>query len=101
MTAKLPLSTPGELAEEPELAPLEILRSAVEVSRRALLAAHPELAERDYLDEDPEITARQCIAAGILATLEVLAESVQHYVAHLDNLAGRHPAQRDDDDMPF
>jgi hypothetical protein len=97
---RFPLSTPDELAEEPELAPLEILRSAAEVSRRALLAAHPELTERQFLDEDPEVTARQYIAAGILSTLESLSESIQHYTVHLDNLAARRPP-KPTDDIPF
>jgi hypothetical protein len=96
-----PLSTPGELAEEPELAPLEILRSVAEVSRRALLAAHPDLASRDSLDEIPDVTPRQYIAASILGTLELLTETVDHYVAHLDDLAGRRPIKRSDDDIPF
>ena len=53
---RLPLSTPEEIADEPELAPLEILSSAVEVSRRALLAAHPELKCRVFVGEEPEIS---------------------------------------------
>jgi hypothetical protein len=103
MSMRLPLSTPDELAEEPELAPLEILGSAAEIARRALLAAHPELTCRDFIGEDPDVTPRQCIAAGILATLEVLIESVEHYRAHLDNVAARGPLKRrrDDDDLPF
>jgi len=93
------LSTPLELAEEPESAPLEILRSATDVSRRALLAAHPELAEGDFIDEEPAVTPRQCLAASILSTLETLANSIRRYQAHLDNLAARRP--RSDDDIPF
>ena len=95
----LPLSTPEELAEEPELAPLGVLQSSAEVSRRALLAAHPELTRRAFVGEEPEISARQCMAAGLLATLEVLLESVEHYRAHLDNLACR--TRQPDDDSPF
>ncbi|MGB8259777.1 MAG: hypothetical protein WCE75_05485 [Terracidiphilus sp.] len=98
---RFPLSTPGELAEEPELAPLEILRSAAEVSRRAILAAQPDLASRESLDEVPDVTPRQYIAASILGTLDLLAEAVDHYVAHLDDLAGRRHARRTDDDIPF
>jgi DNA polymerase III epsilon subunit-like protein len=100
---RYPLSTPAELADAPELAPLVILGSAAEVSRRALLAAHPELLDRDFIDEEPEISARQCIAASILASLEVLAEAIRHYQAHLDNLAARRPIGRrdDEDDIPF
>jgi hypothetical protein len=97
---RFPLSTPGELADEPELAPLEILRSVAEVSRRALLAAQPDLASRESLDEIPDVTPRQYIAASILGTLELLSEAVDHYVAHLDGLAGRRPTKRDDD-IPF
>jgi len=98
---RFPLSTPWELAEEPELAPLVILRSAAEVSRRALLAAHPDLESRDSIDEVDEVTPRQYIAASILAALELLTEAVDHYGAHLDNLAARRPAKRTDDDIPF
>jgi hypothetical protein len=95
------LSTPDELAEEPESAPLEILRSATDVSRRALLAAHPELAEDHLLDEDPEVTPRQCLAANVLSALHTLAEAIRRYQAHLDNLAARHSPKRDDDGIPF
>jgi hypothetical protein len=70
---RFPLSTPGELAEEPQLAPLEILRWAAEVSRRAILAAHPDLDSRASLDEVSDVTPRQYIAASILATLELLS----------------------------
>jgi hypothetical protein len=102
MSMHFPLSTPDELAEEPELAPPEILGSVAEIARRALLAALPELTCRDFIDQDPEVTARQCIAAAILATLEVLTESVEHYRAHLDNIAARRPLKRHhDDDFPF
>lgn len=100
---RYPLSTPDELADEPELAPLVILGSAAEVSRRALLAAHPELLDRGFLDEEPEVTARQCIAASILASLNMLTEAIRHYQAHLDNLAARRPSKPadDEDDIPF
>jgi hypothetical protein len=99
---RFPLSTHGELAEEPELAPLEILRSVAEVSRRAILAAQPDLASRETLDEVPDVTPRQYIAASILGTLDLLTEAVDHYVAHLDDLAGRRAAGRtDNDDIPF
>ncbi len=98
----LPLSTPEELAHEPELAPLEVLQSAAEVSRRALLAAHPELDCRAFVGEEPEISPRQCLAAGLLATLEVIIESVENYRAHLDHLACRRLSTRDGGrDMPF
>jgi 2-oxo-4-hydroxy-4-carboxy--5-ureidoimidazoline (OHCU) decarboxylase len=98
----LPLSTPEELADEPELAPLEVLQSAAEVSRRAILAAHPELGCRAFVGEEPEISSRQCMAAGLLATLEVIIESVENYRAHLDHLAFRRLSKRDRaDDIPF
>jgi len=94
----LPLSTPYELADEPELAPLEILLAAAEVSRRALLAAHPELIDRGYLDAEPEISPRQCIAAAVLCAIETVSEVAEHYRAHLDNLAARTRPKRNDDD---
>lgn len=97
-----PLSTPDELADEPERAPLEILLAAAEISRRALFAAHPELLDRGYLNDEPEISARQCIAAAVLSALETLSESAEHYRAHLDNLAARsRPTRRDNDDTNF
>ena len=102
MSKHFPLSTPDELADEPELAPLEILSGVAEISRRALLAAHPELTSLDFIGEDPDVTARQCIAAAILGTLDSLSASVKHYRAHLDSLASRCPAsRRADDDVPF
>ena len=93
------LSTPDEIADEPELAPLQILLAAAEISRRTLLAAQPELLDRSLVDE-PEITPRQCIAASILAALDLLAEAAENYCAHLDHLAARRrPGRRDDLDF--
>ena len=96
-TMKLPLSTPDELADEPELAPLHILASAAEVTRRALLAAHPELIDRAFLAEEPDISARQCLAAALLVALEGVAEMAEYYCAHLDNLAARRPCRGSED----
>ena len=94
----LPLSTPDELAEEPELAPLLILLPAAEVTRRALLAAHPELIDRGYLADEPEISPRQCLAAGLLVALEAISEAAEIYRAHLDHLAARaRPARAEPD----
>ena len=93
------LSTPDEIADDPELAPLQILLAAAEISRRALLAAQPELIDRSFVD-DPERTPRQCFAASILAALDLLAEAAENYCAHLDHLAARaRPRRRDDLDF--
>jgi hypothetical protein len=91
------LSTPGELADEPELAPLHILLAAAEVTRRTLLAAQPELTDRGSLLDEPEISPRQCLAAAILVSLEDVAEAAERYCAHLDHLAARTRPHRSGD----
>lgn len=97
-----PLSTPDELADEPERAPLEILLAAAEITRRSLLAAHPELLDRGYLNDEPEISPRQCIAAAVLSALELVSATAEQYCAHLDNLAARpRPKRTGNDDINF
>lgn len=85
----LPLSTPDELADEPELAPLLILLAAAEITRRALLAAHPELLDPGFLADEPEVSPRQCLAASLLVSLETATTAGENYRAHLDHLAAR------------
>ena len=93
----LPLSTPEALADDPELAALEILGSAAEISTRALFAAHPELtAGGDFFLEEPSVTPRQCLAVALLSALETLTTAVEHYRAHLDNLASSRNGRSDD-----
>ena len=94
---KLPLSTPDELADEPELAPLHILASATDITRRALLAAHPELIDRgDFLIDEPDLSARQYLAGALLGAIDNLSELVETYCAHLDHLAARRRPLRSD-----
>ena len=85
----LPLSTPDEIADEPELAPLLILLTAAEVTRRALLAAQPELLDSSFLADEPGISPRQCLAASLIVALETATTLGENYRAHLDRLAAR------------
>jgi hypothetical protein len=48
--------TPPDLVEHPQLAAMELLRTALNLTEVALLAAHPELTAEDFIpgtnDED-------------------------------------------------
>lgn len=92
-----PPSTPETLARDPELAALEILDAAADIARRALFAAYPEIVGGDFFVEQPNVTARQCLTVGLLTSIDVLAEAIEHYRAHLDNLASASLARSSDD----
>jgi hypothetical protein len=99
----LPLSNPDQLAADPELAALEMLGSSAAIARTALFGACPELIScGDFLLEEPDATPRQCLAVAVVAALDSLIEAIEHYRAHLDNLASRRGiSKRDPDDVPF
>jgi hypothetical protein len=99
----LPLSTPDELASDPELAALEILGSTAGIARTALFAAYPELIScGDFFIEETDVAPRQCLAVAVVTALDSLIDSIEHYRGHLDNLAShRGVSQADADDIPF
>lgn len=86
----LRLSTPDELAADPELAALEMLGSSAAIARTALFAEYPELVScGDFFIEKPEATAQQCLAFAVVAALDSLIDAIDHYRALIDNLASR------------
>jgi hypothetical protein len=99
----LPLSTPDELTVDPELAALEMVGSAAAIARTALFAAYPELiAGGDFFIEEPGVSPRQCLAVAVVTSLDSLIDSIEHYRAHLDNLASRPGSSTSNaDDIPF
>jgi hypothetical protein len=99
----LPLSTPDQLAADPELAALEMLGSSAAIARTALFASYPELINcGDFFIEEPDATSRQCLAVAVVTALDLLIDSIDHYRAHLDNLASRRGISKaDHNDIPF
>jgi hypothetical protein len=98
---RLPDSTPAELAEDPELAALELLGHGADVARRALIASYPELAPAgDFFVEEARVSARQCLAVALFSALDTLTDAIDHYRAHVDNCASRR-GPISDDDIPF
>lgn len=94
-----PSSSPDTLAHDPELASLEILACAADTTQRALFAGYPELAYGDVFVEELEVTTRQCLAVALLTDLEILADSIAHYRAHLINLENASTARTNDNDF--
>ena len=97
----LPLSTPDELAADPELAALEILGSAAAIARKALFASYPELVScGDFFIEQADVAPRQCLAVAIVTSIDTLVDVIEHYRSHLDNLAACRGVKSTNDD-PF
>jgi hypothetical protein len=94
-----PTSSPEALSRDPELAALEILAAATDIARRALFATYPEIVGGDFFVEQPDVTARQCLTVGLLTSIDVLADAIEHYRAHLDNLASVSLARVHDNDF--
>lgn len=92
-------SSPDALARDPELASLEILAATADTARRALFAEYPELACGDAFAEQADVTARQCLAVALLTHLDLLADSIALYRAHLDNLESDSPRRTRDIDF--
>lgn len=85
--------TPPDLVEHPQLAAVEILRTALNLSKMALLAAHPELTAEDFIpgsnDEDV------LIAENVLSVIAALLPALEAYKEALPNPGDRYL------DVPF
>jgi len=90
---------PFDLAENPELAVLVVLDTALHLAVRALVAAHPQLETDDVpywcLDQSPAFI----LADSIVSHAQALSEQVQQYRAFM--LPSDPPAPHQDDDIPF
>lgn len=75
MNDRLPCLTPLDLTEHPELAVLEILASALDTAKFAIIAAHPELddADPDTPPTDVEVLAAEHIIIAASAMKHVIA----------------------------
>lgn len=90
---------PFDLAENPELAVLAVLDTALHLAVRALVAAHPQLEANDVpywcLDRSRAFILADSVVSHALA----LAEQVEQYRASL--LPPDSPAPHHDEDLPF
>lgn len=95
MTQTKPALTPPELVEHPQLAAIELLRTALNLSRVALLAAHPELTAEEYIPgpNDDDVV----IAEHVLSAIDDLLPILRSYRKILYDSIRR----RDDLDVPF
>jgi hypothetical protein len=79
--------TPPELVEHPQLAAIELLRTALDVSRTALYAAHPEVTAEDYVpgpDDDDVL-----IVENLLQMIDDLLTLLPSYPKALHEQARR------------
>ena len=86
------LSNPEVLARSPEMAIVDLLASALELTSHALFAANPELESSEYLLELPQPAVQACLADAVLVhvvALEAAIRSYRTYVVDRDE----HPAQ--------
>jgi hypothetical protein len=77
MSDRHPSVTPAQLNEFPELAALEILDSALNMARVAIIAQHPELG-----DADPAAvpsTIEELAAAHVVNTVDMLQRVLESY----------------------
>jgi len=81
MNLSLPLPTPPELAQSPQLAILALLEFALELAIHALIAQHPQLCdhERPYWIAQIPSTPSSVMAEAILSTADSLKQSVDDY----------------------
>lgn len=90
---------PFDLAENPELAVLAVLDTALHLAVRALVAAHPQLEADNVpywrLDRSPAFS----LANSIVSHAQALSEQVELYRALL--LTPNPPAPHQNDDIPF
>lgn len=89
---------PFDLAENPELAVLAVLDTALHLAVRALVAAHPQLET----DETPywcrDRSPAFILADSIASRAHALSKEIQHYTACL---LPDPPPSKHDDDIPF
>jgi hypothetical protein len=66
--------TPPDLVEHPQLAAVELLRTALNLTKTALLAAHPELTVEDFIpgSNDGDILIAEHVLNVISDLLPVL-----------------------------
>ena len=90
---------PFDLAENPELAILAVLDTALHLAVHALVAAHPQIEADEVpywrLDRSPAFILADSIASHALA----LSDQINQYRACL--LPPNPPAPIQDDDIPF
>jgi hypothetical protein len=90
---------PFDLAENPELAVLAVLDTALHLTVRALVAAHPQLQADEVpywcLDRSPPFI----LADSIVSHAQALSEQVAQYRILL--LPPDPPAPHHDEDLPF
>jgi hypothetical protein len=82
MTTMDHVITPPELVTHPQLAALELLRTALHVSRMALYAVHPEVTADDFIagpDDDDLL-----MAANLLQLIDNLLTVLPTYSAMLN-----------------
>lgn len=82
--------TPPDLVKNPQLATVELLANALELTKVALLTAHPELSVMDYIPEatDWELAEAELIMSALQDLLPVLKsyrERVQEAQASRDS----------------
>lgn len=94
---RLHLTTPPRFERSPELAPLEILDAALEVSQTALLAAHVELAHGDIDDSTRGSCAMR--ANAVIVQARRLAAALAAYREAVDRDTRR--AARERCRLPF
>lgn len=99
-----PRPTPPDLAENPELAILTLLDTALDLAVGALLALYPELAdpERPYWIGAPSVACDR--AAGITTRAHSLRDAIARYRRILPPADDVLPDPREDppdDDIPW
>jgi len=94
-----PWPLPFDLAENPELAVLAVLDTALHLAVRALVAAHPQLQADEVpywcLDRSPPFI----LADSIVSHAQALSEKLEQYRILL--LPLELPALHQDEDLPF
>jgi hypothetical protein len=100
MSDSFPCVTPFDLSDHPELAVLEILYSALDTAKFAIIAAHPELDDADPNAAPTDIEV--LFADDILTAAHELKRVIAAYRGNV-RTAPRwpHQAPQDDSDDPF
>src|SRR5262245_34719986 len=96
------LSSIDQIAGASELAAVEILACTADTTRRALFATHPNIeCAGPYFAETCEATVRECLATAIVTAIDLLVDAIEHYRAHVDNLAHLRSDSNDAEQDPF
>ena len=75
----IPKSNAVVLARSPEMAIVELLDSALELTTHALFAANPELESSEFLLEMPQPSVQACLADALLMQVIALQAAVRSY----------------------